>query len=164
MKKLLMIALILSSCYSSKQANKELNKAYNKYPENVAKFARDKFPCKETNGDSAVRVEYEFIEIKCPDFSDSISKQDTLYIDKISKPKTYIITKNKFVAVPSITKTITKIIRDSSCELLLNKSVADNKLTLQKMDGKSNWIKWLLILLAISLILNLLFITTKFVK
>ena len=126
MKKLLMILTVLiSSCYSSNKANKDLNKAYENYPKAVATFARDKFPCKETTIDSVVKTEYDFIEIKCPESSEQVI--DTLYLTKPTKPKSYIIYKDKFVAIPSTTKIITKYIKDSSCDILLNKSVMDAK-------------------------------------
>jgi hypothetical protein len=160
MKKLLMILTVLiSSCYTSNKANKDLNKAYENYPETVATFARDKFPCKETTIDSIIKTEYDFIEIKCPDTSSQVI--DTLYLTKPIKPKSYIIYKDKFVAIPSTTKIITKYIKDSSCEILLNKSVMDAKLSKEKCDRKGDYINWLLIAFCLSFIANILFITTK---
>jgi len=160
MKKLLMILTVLiSSCYTSNKANKDLNKAYENYPEAVATFARDKFPCKETGIDSIIRTEYDFIEIKCPDSSSQVI--DTLYLTKPIKPKSYIIYKDKFVAIPSTTKIITKYIKDSTCEILLNKSVMDAKLSKEKCERRGDYINWLLVAFFLSFIVNVLFITTK---
>ena len=104
MKKLLMIVvtIMMSSCYSSNKADKQINKAYENYPETVAAFARDKFPCKETGVDTVISTEYDFIEIKCPDSSEQSQVIDTIYLTKPTKPKTYIIYKDKFVEIKSV--------------------------------------------------------------
>jgi len=151
--------VLISSCYTPNKVNKELRKAYDNYPEQVAQFTRDKFPCKETGIDSVVNTEYDFIEIKCPESSQQAI--DTLYLTKQTKPKTYIIYKDKFVAIPSTTKIITKYIKDSSCEILLNKSVMDAKLSKEKCERKSDYINWLLVAFCLSFIVNILFMTTK---
>ena len=163
MKRLLMIVLtiMMSSCYTSNKANKDINKAYENYPETVAAFARDKFPCKETGIDSIVKTEYDFIEIKCPDQAEQSQVIDTIYLTKQTKPKTYIVYKDKFVAIPSTTKIITKVVRDSSCEILLKKSVEGQQILVRKNEKQAEWIKWLLILLAASFIGNLLFAFNK---
>ena len=162
MKKLLMILTVLiSSCYTPNKANKELKKAYKNYPEEVAQFTRDKFPCKETGVDTIVRTEYDFIEIKCPDSLENGQVIDTIYLTKPTKPKTYIIYKDKFVAIPSTTKIITKLVRDSTCEILLNKSVMDGRYSKEKCDRRGDYINWLLIAFCLSFIANILFITTK---
>lgn len=161
MKKLLMIMLMISGCYSSNKANKDISKAYENYPENVAAFARDKFPCKESGIDSVTKIEYDFIEVKCPDQPEQSQVIDTIYLTKQSKPKTYILYKDKFVAIPTTTKIVTKIVRDSSCELLLSKSVADVQKYVHKNEKQSDWIKWLLIMLAVSIFGNILFTFNK---
>lgn len=162
MKKLLMILTVLiSSCYTPNKANKELKKAYDNYPEQVAQFTRDKFPCKETGIDTVVNTEYDFIEIKCPDSLEHSQVFDTLYLTKPTKPKTYIIYKDKFVAIPSTTKIVTKYIKDSTCEILLNKSVMDAKFSKEKCDRRGDYINWLLVAFCLSFIANILFITTK---
>jgi len=163
MKKLLMIAvtIMMSSCYTSKMAKKDINKAYENHPETVAAFAHDKFPCKETAIDSIIKTEYQYIEIKCPDQAEQSQVIDTIYLTKPSMPKTYIMYKDKFVAIPSTTKTITKIVRDSSCEILLRKNVESSTLLVSKIGKQADWIKWLLILLAISFIGNILFAFNK---
>jgi hypothetical protein len=152
---------MMTSCYTTNKANKDINKAYENYPETVAAFARDKFPCKETDVDSTVKIEYDFIEIKCPEQAEPVEVIDTLYLTKPSRPKTYIVYKNKFVAIPSTTKTITKIVRDSSCEILLKKSVEGQQILVRKNEKQADWIKWLLILLGISIIGNILFAYNK---
>lgn len=162
MKKLLMILMVvISSCYTPNKANKELKKAYENYPEAVATFARDKFPCKETGVDTVISTEYDFIEIKCPDSSEQSQVIDTIFLTKPTKPKTYIIYKDKFIAIPSTTKVITKVVRDSTCEILLNKSVMDAKYSKEKCDRRGDYINWLLVAFCLSFIVNILFITTK---
>jgi hypothetical protein len=152
---------MISGCYSSNKAKKDINKAYENYPETVASFARDKFPCKETGVDSVVKTEYDFIEIKCPDQAEQPQVIDTIYLTKPSRPKTYIMYKDKFVAIPSTTKIITKTVRDSSCEILLKKSVEGQQILVGKNEKQANWIKWILILLAVSFIGNILFAFNK---
>jgi hypothetical protein len=152
---------MMSSCYTSNKANKDINKAYENYPEAVAAFARNKFPCKETGTDSIIKTEYDFIELKCPDQKEQSQVIDTIYLTKPSRPKTYIMYKDKFVAIPSTTKIINKVIRDSSCEILLKKSVEGQQILVHKNEKQSDWIKWLLILLAVSFIGNILFAFNK---
>ena len=158
---MIVLTIMMSSCYTSNKANKDINKAYENYTEAVAAFARDKFPCKETGLDSIVKTEYDFIEIKCPDQKEQSQVIDTIYLTKPSRPKTYIMYKDKFVAIPSTTKIITKVIRDSSCEILLKKSVENQQILVRKNEKQSDWIKWLLILLALSFIGNILFVFNK---
>ena len=153
---LLLTAILINSCTSP--ANK-LSKAYNADPVAVAKFCRDKFPCNDIAIDTVIKTEYDFIEVKCP--NDTITNTDTLYIPIKYKPQSFIIKKTRFIASPVITKTITKIIRDSSCEILLNKSVENQQKYVRKNEKQADWIKWLLILLFASILLNLLFITNK---
>jgi len=43
---LLLLCVVLSSCYSSQKANKQLNKAQLSYPELVAKKSAEWYPCK----------------------------------------------------------------------------------------------------------------------
>ena len=163
MKKLLMIVvtIMMSSCYTTNMAKKDINKAYENHPETVAAFAHDKFPCKETAIDSIIKTEYQYIEIKCPDQKEPVEVIDTLYLTKPSMPKTYIMYKDKFVAIPSTTKIITKVVKDSSCEILLKKSVEAQQNYVGKNEKQADWIKWLLILLGISIIGNILFAFNK---
>ena len=139
--KYLLLLLLLGCNIESK-----LNKINYKHPEAIAKFARDHYPCAESSIDTITNTEYDFIEIKCdttkPDYYN-----DTIYIN--GKPKTYIVYKNKFIAVPEKTRIVTKLIRDSSCEVLLNNTIKGHK-------KDADWIKWLLILLAVSIILHLI--------
>lgn len=161
MKRLLMMLMVvISSCYSPNKANKELKKAYDNYPEQVAEFTRNKFPCNFVT-DTVMNTEYDFIEIKCPDSLQQSQITDTIYLTKPTKPKTYIIYKKKFVAIPSTTKIVTKYVKDSTCEILLNKSVMDAKYSKEKCDRRGDYINWLLIAFCLSFIANILFITTK---
>jgi len=161
MKKLLMMLMVvISSCYTPNKANKELKKAYDNYPEQVAEFTRNKFPCNFVT-DTVMNTEYDFIEIKCPDSLQQSQVIDTIYLTKPTKPKTYIIYKDKFVAITSTTKILTKYVKDSTCDILLNKSVMDAKLSKEKCDRRGDYINWLRIAFYLSFIANILFITTK---
>lgn len=164
MKRLLTILMpmaLISSCYTPNKADRDLNKANEVYPEKVAAFAREKFPCKETGIDTVVRTEYDFIEIKCPDLPEQTTTIDTIYLTKPARPKTYILYKDKFVGLPTTTKIVTKIIRDSSCEILLRKCELSQQKYVGKNEKQAEWIKWLLIALGISVIGNILFAFSK---
>lgn len=161
----MMIMLMINGCYSPNKANKAIEKAYDNYPEILAKAARDKFPCITMPVDSFTKTEYDFIEIKCPDVSSAVAKPDTLFIHENTKPKTYIVYKNRFIATPQTTKTIVKTIKDSaeiaSYQYKINNAQKLSSKLTDKLDNKSNWIKWLLIILSISIIGNILFMTNK---
>ena len=98
------------SCMTTEKAEKKLNKIYNKKPVAVADFARTKFPCITTSVDTLFDTAYDFIEVQCPE--QAAGKIDTLYITKSGSIK--VLTKQKIVALPQKTVTITKYIKDSA--------------------------------------------------
>ena len=155
---LLSIVILISSCTTPA---KKLQKAYNNDPVAVAKFCRDKFPCLQIANDTIINTEYQYLEVKCD--NDTITNTDTLFIT--GKPKTYTITKTKFIATPSKTITITRLIKDSAevnvLEMRLNECSENSVEVRNKLDRKNDWIKWLLIILCASLLLNVLFISNK---
>ena len=168
MKNFLMImmsSLLLISCYTDKDAFRQMIKANDHYPEKVAEFTRTHYPCFDVKDSIVVHdTSYDFIEIQCPQ-DESHSKIDTIWLEKWRRPK---IDKNKIgqlVAVPMTTKIVNTYIRDSSevnlLEYRLKKCAEENQMIIKKNDGKADWIKWLLIILAISLLLNVILITKK---
>lgn len=142
------------SCNPSKKLDK-LNK---KYPELLANFCRDTFPCVTTKIDTIKEIEYEFITVECPGYE----AKDTIVItrDKIIKGSAVIKYEKK-------TNTIIKTIKDSAeiraCELelkavnkkLIESNALNNKLH-NKVTTKNRWISWLIILVLCAIIGNIL--------
>lgn len=152
----LLLPFILSGCYTEKKAQKDLEKANDKHPSVVAKFVLDKYPCTE-EGDSTIIYDtvYRDIEVLCPPTS-IINIHDTIYKDG----KRYPPLIKTIVSVPVPQKTIIKWYEDSAKIKLY--SIENNKLKSdlnncgKKKESKSEWIKWLLICLGVSVILNLI--------
>jgi len=157
-------ALTISGCYTDKQAYQELIRANQKYPQKVAEFARTYYPCFDVRDTTVVHdTSYDFIEIQCPE--EQLSKIDTIWADKWRVKKVYGDKPMKFVSVPTVTKIINSYIRDSAEVSLLEyrlKSCNETNVSLyQKNDAKASWIKWLIIILAVSLIGNIIQLQKK---
>lgn len=158
------IVLMISGCYTDKQAYQELIRANEKYPQKVAEFTRTYYPCYDVRDTTVVHdTSYDFIEIQCPDVQES--KFDTIWADKWRVKKVYGNKPMKFVSVPTITKIVNSYIRDSAevnlLEYRLEQCTITNIEYQRRLDKKGEWIKWLLILLACSLILNAILIPKK---
>lgn len=148
----------LFSCYTPKKAKKDLDKAYTHHPNEVAKFASDKYPCKDGVIEIVHDTSYDFIEIACPDaFIDTIAKRDTIYITKNIKGKTIEVEKVKVLKIPSDKIVITKYVKDSAKLAVLynqiNQLQADKIKLSYQCEKRQGTIKWLLIALAICLLL-----------
>lgn len=153
---LLSLLLLLVGCYSLKKATKQVRKANDSYPEMVAKFSQKEYPCIDKKSDTtfvydtSYQTKIDTFIIENPIISvDTILKKDTIF----RQSKERIIT---------ITKTIVQKIEDSS-----KLTIAANQLNIAnkkaekfigKSESKSEWIKWLLIILCISIIFNILLI------
>ena len=162
MIKYLCLALVLQGCYTQKKALKDLNKANDLQPKVVADYVREHFPC--TIKDTILKIDtsYQYVTILCPstdplEIKGEESIVDTIYIDKVV---TKINTIKKVVAIPSKTITITKYYEDSAKLKSLYISISQAKEELnncqQKKESKSEWIKWLIICLCLSVILNII--------
>jgi len=155
---LLLTAIMINSCTSPV---KKLSKAYNADPVAVAKFCHDKFPCADGVSDTVTKTEYSYVEVKCA--NDTFTTTDTIIIPL--EAKTYTIYKNKYIATPKEVTIITKYVKDSAEAVSLKGQLNEskNKATklYDKLGKKMTWINWLLIALAISLFVNLLFMTNK---
>ena len=157
MKNLLIILVLLSSCNLEKQALKHLHKAEMKSPLKVAEYCAKNFPVVITSNDTITQIEYDSIIVDC---------SPVKIFDTITK-RVLVSGGHKKIALQTKTiyNTITKYVKDSAAvqhyKLLLDNCVESSALSNQKMDRKSEWIKWLLIALGISVILNILFITNK---
>lgn len=155
------MSLILSSCYTEKKATKQLNKANDIHPAVVADFTRKHYPC-IVKGDTIFRTDtsYEFIEITCPE---SVKNSDTVIINNIK----YVYKKGRTAYLPSpiVTKYVKIMVKDSAevslLEYRLNKCQEDKDNYFDKSESKGDWIKWLLIALGISALLNIILVIKK---
>ena len=151
------ILLTISGCYTDKQAYQDMIRANDKYPQKVAEFARSYYPCMDVKDTTIVHdTSYDFIEVQCPE--QQSSKIDTIWANKLVVKKVDSDVITKYVSVPTITKIINSYIRDSAevnlLEYRLKSCTEDNVSLYEKNDSKSSWIKWLIILLAVSLLGN----------
>lgn len=114
---------------------------------------RSKYPCITTN-DTIIKLDtsYDFIELQCND--KIVNNFDTIYLTKYKTE----IKENKIIGVPVKTKLIYKYLRDSAEINLLEyrlKACQEEKDKLSnKSENKSDWNKWLLVILGISLVIN----------
>ena len=153
------IFVVFGSCYTPQKANKDLNKANDKYPTEVAKFTRQHFPCITTDSIYSADTLYKYLSVICPP---DTSQTDTIYLDKIVNKTN---TKTRVIAIPSKTITITKRIEDSAQVNIIQSQLNIANQNLEKyrtrMEKKSEWIKWLLIALIVSLIANFILLYTR---
>ena len=149
---LVLIATTTLSCNPSKKLDR-LNK---KYPELLANFCRDTFPCVTTKVDTIKEIEFEYVTVECEGYE----AKDTILITKYLKGSAVIKYEKK-------TNTIIKTIKDSagirSYELALfsvnkklNESNALNTKLHNKVTAKNRLITWLIILLLCAIIGNIL--------
>lgn len=136
---LLNLSILFTSCYTSDKAQKQVNKADSKYPEIVAKLARDKYPCTDLlKNDTAIvfKDSLVFVDIDCPDVikSGTVIKTDTV---------NNVITKTIRVPVnvPVQTKYINRWYEDSAklklASVAINKAITANE-KLQATNDKLN--------------------------
>lgn len=157
--KYLIALLFLSGCYTAEKATNQVNKADSKYPEIVAKLARDKYPCTDLlKPDTAVVFKDTTIYIDCPEVV-TTNNFETVRTDTVN----HVITKTVRVPVniPIKTQVVTKWYEDSAklklYAVALNKAIAANEKlqasndTLQNKvarKSKENWI-WRIIALCL---------------
>lgn len=154
--RILSILIVISGC----SAEKMIQKAYDKNPSKVAEFTAKKFPFVETSSDTIKKIEYEFIEVACPGI-DTIVNRDTLFIPVKAKPKTYTVTNTKWIATPKEIQYIYQKVKDSAeifkYQAMYEKEIQTATLYKSQRDRALIFSRWLLVVLAISLILNFLF-------
>jgi len=161
MIKYLCFALLLQGCYSEQKALKDLNKANDKQPKVVADFVGEKFPCNTIDSLIKIDTAYNYVSIPCPGIDPLTiypsNEVDTIYLNKVSY-KTNVV--KKVIAVPSKTITIVKYIEDSAKIKSLSITISQTQSQLNKyQQGKekdSLWIKWLIICLCLSVLLNII--------
>lgn len=157
--KYLCLALALCGCYTPHKALRELNKANDLQPKVVADYVGEHFPCK-IKTDSIVTKDtlYQYVDVVCPSI-DSSRGDDTIYLDKIKVVnKTKIV--RQIIGIPSKSITITKYYEDSAKIRSLTLANSQTQESLTKCQGekekKSEWIKWLIICLCLSILLNII--------
>ena len=148
----IILVILISSCHTAKNALNKVKKADLYHPEVVAKYTRDKYPCKAIDSIVKTDTSYDFIEIQCPDINSKVT--DTLYLTKyvktiIDKSKPY-----KVIETKTITKEVVRNVIDSACYLQLEGLTNENKNLDMTINDKNDWIKWLLIILCISILIN----------
>lgn len=152
----LFLLLLLVGCYSMKKATNQVRKANDNYPEMVAKFLQKEYPCIDKKSDTTFIYDTTY-QSKIDTF---IIENPILSVDTIIKKDT--IFRQSKERIVTITKTIIQKIEDSSkLTIAANQlSIANKKLDkfIGKSEQKSEWIKWLLIILCISIIFNILLI------
>jgi len=156
------LILALAGCYTAEKAERKMAKAYRKQPKAVADFTRGKFPC-IIGKDTILRVDttYDFIEILCPD---NPIDGDTIYVDVagpvqyLAGPIKYMPGKTQYVKTPTITKTVTKYVKDSAEIYLLSQNIKDCQAEQIKAENQAKnrlyWVWWLFVALTVSLIFN----------
>lgn len=137
-----------------------MQKAIDKNPEKAAEFISKKFPCVTTSSDTIKKVEYQFIEVACPGV-DTVVNRDTLFIPINAAPKTYTVTKTRWIATPKEYQFIYQKVKDSA-EIMKYRAMYQNEqmaaaLFQSQRDNSFRFNRWILIALAISLIINFLF-------
>jgi hypothetical protein len=178
MKKIIIIALLLQSCNLEKQAMKHLHKAEIKSPLKVAEYCAKNFPVIITATDTIVEIEYDSIIVDCPptktdwilqkDSTGNYSKQGVIAYKKSNNRgliRTDTTSRKKVLHTKTIFNTITKYVKDSAAvqqyKLLYDNCVQSSTISNDKLENKNQWIKWLLVALSVSAILNILFITNR---
>ena len=155
--RILLILIVINACSSPE---KMMQKAIDKNPAKAADFVLKKFPCVTTSSDTIKKIEYEFIEVACPGV-DTIVNRDTLFIPVKAEPKTYTVTKTRWIATPKEYQVIYQKVKDSA-EIMKYRAMYQNEqqattLYVAQRDKALTFSRWLLIALAISLIINFLF-------
>ena len=102
-----LLVIVLASCYTNYRATKDIYKAYNRYPNIVAKIARDSFPCFTLKADTVVNMTDTIINVDCPTPAYK-HYYDTVHL--FSLPAFYKVP----LTLPFRTVTITDHIEDSA--------------------------------------------------
>lgn len=151
----LIFILLFSSCYTAQKATDQVNKADSKFPEVVAKLARDKYPCTDLlKSDTAVIFVDSLIYIDCPDTA-QIGTYETIRTDTVNHTVTKTI--RVPVTLPIRTQVITKWFEDSAklklAAIQINNLAAENKAVKdqlneinKKLATRTKYMIWLLLL------------------
>jgi len=150
--------IALSGCYTPNKAAKQLDHAIDKYPKIAAQRTRAHFPCTTTNADTLVLTKDSLVWVDCPDpVQPTDYFHDTITLTKLVKSES-VKTIKVPVQLPVKYITITKKVEDSAKIFILTAEADRLKAYSAKMEAKvvkKNWIiKWLIIALIVSILLN----------
>lgn len=151
-------AASLTGCYTAKKAEQQVNKANDKYPDVVAKLARDKYPCTDLlKPDTAVLYRDTTVYIDCPDSIPTtfeVVRRDTVN-------NTVVKTVRVPVTLPVKTVYIDRWFEDSAKLKLMASQVASVQKENQKLQAKNDTLSgriktrtklmWLFLIIAIGL-------------
>lgn len=146
--KYLAVFLLISllGCYN---VQKNLDKSYRKDPVKTLEYLKDKAPCiSDTiyHNDTA----FDFIELPGQTITDTVRQNDTVLLR--------LVKKDTIRQIKTVTKTVKE--RDTRQEKILENNLAASNERQEyyrgKSEGKAEWIKWLLIVLAVSLLGNVI--------
>ena len=157
---LLAILFSLGGCYTQRKATEQTQKALIKYPGVVAKVARAAFPCTTTKADTIITTQDSLIYIDCPD-NTVITAADYTGPDTVTKVirlPGQVRTVRVPVTLPVKTVTIVQKVEDSAKIYILQAATlrlqADNDKLRGKVANKNKALKWIIIVLLVSLGLN----------
>jgi len=158
--KYLLPIVLLSSCYTAQKATQQVNKADAKYPEIVAKLARDKYPCTDLlKPDTATIYRDSLVFIDCPEVVPNdytIGKTDTIRINGVIYRTVKIP-----VNMPVKTVYVTKWYEDSAKLKLSAIDLQTQIKQVQKLQGENDTLAgklktrtklmWLFVIIALGL-------------
>lgn len=163
---IIIAATLLHSCYTDSKATKQLNKAIEKKPAIAAEITRQAFPCITVGADTSITYSDSTVWFDAP----AADRVDTLYkviFDSEGKAVTDTVFKPVFlpgkpvkipVQVKAKTIEVVKRVEDSAKIKLMALQLQGKDKKIAEQDGKisarEKAIKWLLILLVLSLLTN----------
>lgn len=157
---LLFLLALLSGCYTAKKATEQVNKADSKYPEIVAKIARDKYPCTDLlKPDTTIIYSDSIVFIDCPEVVSNEytnGKTDTIRINNVLYRTVKVP-----VTMPVKTVYLTKWYEDSAslkiCNLHLDRQIykveileIKNETLALKLKNRSK-LMWMFLIIAAGL-------------
>lgn len=160
------VIMLFSKCYTSDKAQKQVDKANAKFPDIVAKLARDKYPCRDLlKPDTVITYADSLIFIECPDSNYTPNDYGTVVgnggIGLPTSSAGTVKVETRTVKVPVKILVPSKVINnwyeDSAKIKLLtididklqkeNTTLKADKENLQdKVDKRNKWLLWLIIL------------------
>jgi len=149
------IALVLlSSCLSPRKAERQLDKVQDKFPEILAEKCLENYPCLPKKADTLITVEYDLIEVECPNGdipATSRDSVDTVYIIKYNEKRV-----TKEIRVPCESKVITNYVEDSAKLKVIGSQLAKAEVSYLLMKERAqkfkNYLKYMWLFLALVLI------------
>jgi len=151
--KYLLPIVLLSSCYTAKKATDQVNKADAKYPEIVAKLARDKYPCTDLlKPDTATIYRDSLVFIDCPEVVPNdynIGKTDTIRINGVIY-RTVKVPVNMPVKTVQVTKWFEDSAKLKLAAVAVDKLQAENQTLAGRLKTRTK-LMWIFVIIAFGL-------------